>query len=153
MQRSKRSRRLLGAAAATAAVSLGLVITTATIASRGADSEPPTVEQVAALTAKALEVAKANGEPSPREIRMVVTTRNAAVELTGGSVSSEDRSVAITMLGEFVADGPRPYGAPGARGNALTLVFDASTLELSDLALTHTEPDLTRLGQVVPVRS
>lgn len=96
------------------------------------------------------------GEPAPSNILAVETTRAAAVPtISGGETVNDPQAApgrdvfAITAVGQFHADfAARPPGAAAPTGNALELVVDAHTGEITDWGLNAVAPSLASAGTI-----
>lgn len=99
----------------------------------------------------AIAIAKENHESAPHSGRLVRTTRKAAVALGGGAVFDEQDAYAVVVRGRFTVDRSAHRSVPPLSASVLMIVFDSSTLQVLDLSFRQTEPDLTRLGDVVPL--
>lgn len=126
-----------------------VVLAAAGIASSRPAAPPPALSAAAAdqLRAQVLNIAAANGEPSPKNGRYVQVSRRLASQLTsGGDIPDDGSAVLVVLEGHFTSSGPRPYGQAAATGSVMTITVDRSTLEPRDLTISNTLPDLTQLG-------
>lgn len=113
--------------------------------------DPPDAVTVVSLREAAVKIAATYGESSPSDGRAVTTTRRELAQTVASEVPADDPVFAVVLHGKFVSPGPRPYGTEAPTGAVLTLAFDVSTLSVTDLMLTPDEPDLARLGEMVPL--
>jgi hypothetical protein len=100
--------------------------------------------------ASALEFAKQNGDDKPA-LQVVSTKRKAAndVALSGAKVDSDEDVHVIQMRGNFTGHmTSRPKGHKAPTGKVLTMVYNATTGELTDWSLSPDARDLAKLGSV-----
>jgi hypothetical protein len=107
------------------------------------------------LKQMALQRATQMGDAAPTAVSYVASTRLAAVKAVSGAIltAETDRPVyVIEEDGDFVDSMAfQPPGTPAPTGTHLTLVVDATTLEVLDMGLTTTAPPLSKLGAVSPL--
>lgn len=142
-------RRRLAIALVVASIATVGVVSAALAAGRGAgDASPIPFAVKAQLRAIVSEAAPAYGKGDPATARAVFADRQSANLAVSGAAIPDDAAVwVVTLSGNFVA--PRhPFGIAPATGAALTLVVDATTLTVTDAAITSTAPDLSTLGVV-----
>lgn len=111
----------------------------------------PTAQEIKDVGEVALRIAAANGDPTPRAISLVPTTRGAANDIdTGATVDTDEAVLMVSMQGDFVgnfASGPSHGFTP--RGSVLSFTYDAATGQTLDLSLGPLKPNLAQLGQVI----
>jgi hypothetical protein len=102
------------------------------------------------ILARALQAAKANGDPHPSLVQHAEGTRFEAVLVSSGDLVFEwNWSILIVIRGHFSATNvPVPPGARPRAGTVLTLVIDARTGQGTDFGLGHRYPKLAGLGSV-----
>jgi hypothetical protein len=102
-----------------------------------APSFPPSPQALTELRAIALRASSANNDAQPSSAQVWLSTRQAAVDATTGSLVDTDQPVYVLEVhGHFVATlMPVPPGHPPPKGDVLTLVLDASTLETTDISV------------------
>lgn len=115
---------------------------------------PPTQAQIAAMRELALGIAAANGDPSPRAVHLVPTTRASANALdTGATVNTDESVFMVSMQGNFVARGASgPSHGFEAKGSVLTFTFDPSTNVMLDMSVGPIAPNLQQLGEVIDLK-
>lgn len=127
----------------------------------GAGTKPsasPSSVPLAALRDTLLAEAQRFGEASPKTLLGVQTTRRKALALSdpGESVSSAGVDTARQRVYLLEATGlfhgalgeKMPSGAHPPDGSTLSMIIDATTLDILDLGLTDAHDDLATLGSV-----
>lgn len=109
----------------------------------------PSARQRADLLAIARRLAAGHEERNPANIRYVASTREVAIaEITPSRVIGDASVYVIQMEGNFLRR--KRYidhvGKPPPCGS-MTIVVDAETGQVTDLCMSSTSPDLSRLGQ------
>jgi hypothetical protein len=75
------------------------------------------------------------------------TTRQSAMHAGGGStVDSDQATYVISLRGDFVCSCPVPTGVALPTGHVLTLVVDATSLDVTDFSVGDTGPDSSVFG-------
>jgi hypothetical protein len=112
---------------------------------------PPGDVTVAMLTRMAEQSAKSDGDPGVRVADAVLTTRQAAVTLTSGSlVNSNEAVYLVQLVGHFtLTDVSIPPNGKAPTGTALSFDVDVSDGQTVDLGLAHKAADLSKLGPVI----
>lgn len=114
----------------------------------------PAATEIAAARELALRIAAANGEPSPRAIHLVPTTRGAANGLdTGATVNTDESVLMVSMQGDFVAkfaSGPTHGFTP--KGTFLTFTYDPASGAVLDMSVGPLRPNLAQLGEVIALQ-
>lgn len=110
-----------------------------------------------ALATMARGIAKENGEPAPKKLNKVTTTRRTV----GGPTLDTNQKVEVVQLqGKFTLyTTSHPKGTKPPTGDLMTIVFDKATGEVTDLTLESTSnkstnnktKDLTKFGAVTPL--
>lgn len=101
--------------------------------------------------ASALEFAKQNGEANPTAVQAVSAKRRAVndVLLSGAKVDTDSDVHVIQMKGNFTGHmASRPKDSKAPTGKVMTLVYDATTGEVTDWGLSPDAKDMARLGSV-----
>jgi hypothetical protein len=131
-------------AARTAAALAGLAALCAGLALAGCGTSPPgpavPASAVPRLTTLAENAAKRNGDATPTQVTVVLTTHaKALTSATPGDTvpgTGRIRVYLITMQGHFVAnDVSVPAGAAAPRGRYISVVVDARTLGTLDFGI------------------
>lgn len=105
------------------------------------------------LEAIAARAAKANGDPRPDWITVVVTTHGRALAIWGDSEPTGNGATVylITMKGRFTAyDASPPAGAALPTGRYLSLVVSAGSFQVNDANLSPRPPPVSP-GSLGPV--
>ena len=103
------------------------------------------------LLSVARDTARSFGESAPNSITTVSSSRAAALRAVapGDTVNENGGAYVITMHGTFAGDAiPRPRGGAAPTGTVLSLVVDATSMQVTDYALGTTAPKLAALGTV-----
>jgi len=134
--------RAPAALAGLAALCVGLALAGCGTSHPGAAVPAPAVpaSAVPRLTALAENAAKRNGDATPTQVTVVLTTHAKALTSAtpGDSVpgTGRIRVYLITMQGHFVAnDVSVPAGAAAPRGRYISVVVDAKTLDTLDFGI------------------
>ncbi len=116
---------------------------------------PATISQ---LTAKALTLATRGGDANPGSMEAVATTRDKGLSVAtpGDTVpgSASQNVYLVVIEGNFTLnDAPRPPKAPAPSGNYLAITLNTATLQVMDLGLSNQDPSasLGSLGVVYPL--
>lgn len=115
-----------------------------TFASFDASSAPQMLKDIAK------QLSAANGVKTPRSMKYVITTRQAAAEATSQAIVDTDQPVYLVSLqGNFTGKTAKvPGGSPTPRGTEMTAAIDPATGRIVDWGIEATAPDLSRLGAV-----
>ncbi len=109
---------------------------------------PPSPALLASIKTLAFHIAAISGEPSPTNAVIVPSTRIAANEVANGAELTDDSPVyVVSMQGHFTAL-DAPYGQKPPTGTVLTLTINPTTMEVLDVTISQTVPDLGKLGPV-----
>ncbi len=128
-----------------------LGITRSAVSQTSPSIGPPDPTTLSKLHEVASKIAETYGDKQPSNGRALGTTRRALAGVVGSDLPIDDAVFVVVMHGKFTSSGPRPYGTEAPTGTVLTVAFDPSTLEVTDLMLTPSEPDLAQLGTLVPL--
>jgi hypothetical protein len=122
---------------------------------RIAADTPPDPTALAAIRDMVIEMASLNGVPSPANGRVYSSTRQTAENLISRDTVDTDQPVYVALVsGNFVGYlASVPTSGQFPTGRAMTIVFDATTLAVTDWGLDEQVPDLTPLGLSVPLGS
>lgn len=145
------SKRALVVAAVVAIVVAALATAGSGIGQAPPMLAPPGGAAIATLRVEAVEVAMRYGEAAPTDGRALSTTRRDLGRIFTSDVPFDDPVYAVVLQGRFTSTGPRPYGTDAPTGRVLTIAFDMSTLSVTDVVMTSGEPDLSPLGESVPL--
>jgi hypothetical protein len=107
-----------------------------------------TPTQIASI---ATSMASTAGDVTPTSLQYVAAaSRQAANTIaTGDVVPGTTPSIVVAMQGNFVDNNVSfPKGASAPSGGVMTLVLDATSGQVTDLAISNTYPDLSALGAV-----
>ncbi len=114
----------------------------------------PTPAQIVVARDLALKIAAANGEPDPRAVHLVPTTRASANALdTGATVNTDESVLMVSMQGDFTAKGASgPSHGFAPKGRVLTFTFDPATGVMLDMSVGPISPNLAQLGEVTVLK-
>jgi hypothetical protein len=103
---------------------------------------------LAAIRDMAIEIASLNGDANPQDGQLFSSTRKLAESVISGDIVDTDQPVYVAVFhGNFVGYmASVPNSGEFPVGNAMTVVFDANTLDVTDWGLVPNAPDTTRLG-------
>jgi len=102
---------------------------------------------LAAIRDMAIEIASLNGEPSPTNGQVFSSTHQfAETTLLGEGVSGDEPVYAAVFHGNFVGYQASTPNGNFPKGNTMIVVFDASSLDVTDWAISPNAPDTTKLG-------
>jgi hypothetical protein len=106
---------------------------------------------IASLTKMAEQAAISAGDPGVRVADAVLTTRQAAVTLTSGSLINSNEAVyLVQLLGHFTLTNVSiPQNGTAPTGIALSFDVDVSDGNVVDTGLMHKAADLSSLGPVI----
>lgn len=106
---------------------------------------------IASIRGSAFAVAQAYGDSAPTNGLIVESSRNRVAGLFDASVASDQKVYSVLLRGDFVANRPRPPGAPAPTGSYLTISLDADNFQPLDVVLTKGQPDIGTLGPATPL--
>jgi len=143
---SARPRVRTAAALACLAVLAPAMMTAGCGSSRPGAAVPASA--IPSLAAIARRAAKANDDPVPAQVTVVLTTHQKALTSAtpGDTVPGTGgvRVYLLTMVGRFTAGGASiPSGATAPTGRYLSIVVDAKTFRVMDLGLSHRPPPVS----------
>ncbi|TYB62639.1 hypothetical protein FXF51_24680 [Nonomuraea sp. PA05] len=102
------------------------------------------------MTAIARQLAEAHQEQDPRNLRYIVSTRQAALAATTPSRPVGDASVyVIQMEGSF--ERRLRHREEPLRGRFMMILVDAETGQVTDWSISAQPFDLSELGQALPL--
>jgi hypothetical protein len=96
------------------------------------------------------QLSTSSGVATPRSIRYVLTTRQAAAKATSQAVVDSDQAVyLVSFQGAFSAKAAKtPRGAAKPTGTVMTAAIDPATGRIVDWGIESTVPSLPSLGAV-----
>jgi hypothetical protein len=113
---------------------------------------PPALagSELASVKSIAIKAAVANGGFAPTRAVVVPTTRVVAERVSAGAGVNSDPAVYFVVLRGHFTDytAEMPPRDPQPRGTVLELTINASTNQITDVGVTHTAPNLHRMGAV-----
>jgi hypothetical protein len=104
----------------------------------------------ATLESQAGRLAAENGGTVPSTADVVLTTRQAAMDVEGGDIVDSDQPVyMVQMQGEFVVNtASYPSGVEAPTGSVLSFLYDPEAARLMDWGVGEQSADLASLGEV-----
>lgn len=148
-----RRQRLMAGTVALAVFAAAAVLVWSAFSDRsagGALHPMPYDELRATLESEAGRLAKENGGTVPSIADVVLTTRQAAMNVEGGDIVDSDQPVyMVQMQGKFVVNtGPYPSGVEAPTGGVLFFLYDPETGGVLDWGVGDHPADLASLGEV-----
>ena len=97
-----------------------------------------------------VRVAHLNGEDRPTDAQVVLTSRRAAVRLTGDDVCCDTPVYFVQMHGHFLCTARSTPGGdiPQPTGTVIRLTLEATSLRGLDFNISNVSLDLEPLGRV-----